>query len=240
MSVNLWIFGNHSIPFKDRKIENSSNVIALLNSLEFEKSEFLIERCKEWFTPDVEYYKSNFGEEYYENFAKEEKKLLDRYINKKSWSVYEDEDSEYDSDEYDFEGPYGIEVTIHKYFFWISILIGRYSHWWSDSKFYDFLMREKWRLIIYKIVNILGGDYVMYFPSNITDLDIYLPSNFFPKELKKQSQEDVKDLEHLVKIISDKYSRPLSLLEADRIFSKLEKVPFVIDRFEDLDKTLRI
>lgn len=241
MSVDLWIFGNHSISFKGRKIENSSSVIDLLNSLEFEKSEFLIERCKDYFTPDAEYYKSNFGEEYYDNYAKKRKEILERFLKKQSWSVYEDAETGYDSEEYEFEGPCGLRVKINKYFTMISIWVWRYSFWWSySSENFDFQKREKWRFIISQITNILGGDYVMYFPDNMSDLDVYLPTNYFPKELNKKSQEDVRDLEQLVKIISEKYSKPLGLLEADQLFNELEIDPFVIDRFEDLDKTIKI
>ena len=240
MGVDLWIIGNHSIPFKGRKIENKSKVIDLLNSLQLEKSEFLIETRKKWFTPDAEYYTSFMGEKYYEKYAKEEKEQLEKYLQLQSWTVYEEEESELDSNQYFFEGPYGLEVDINKYFSWISIWIGRYRHWFYSSENYDIQWREKWRLIVYKITNILGGNYVMYFPDNMSDLDEYLPSNYFPKETNSRPQYEVNTLEQLAEIISKKYSKPLSLSEADEIFEKRNIDPFVIDRFEDLDKTLKI
>jgi len=239
MAVDLWIMGNHSRPFNGRKIENKSKVIDLLNSLQLEKSEFLIDALKKWFTPNAEYYKLCVDEKYYEKLSKERNEKLEKYLKIQSWSVSEEEENNLDSNQYFFEGPYGLDVEINKYFFWISIWIGRYRFWFNSSENYDVQWREKWRLIVYKITNILGGNYVMYFPDNMSGLDEYLPSNFFPKEKGEEYQHEVNDLEQLVEIISEKYSKPLTLLEADKMFEKRKIDPFVIDRFEDLDKTLK-
>lgn len=44
-------YGNHSIPFKNREIANRKAVIESLNTMHFEKSEFLFEMCKQWHLP---------------------------------------------------------------------------------------------------------------------------------------------------------------------------------------------
>ena len=135
-------------------------------------------------------------------------------------------------------------LEINKHFFKLSIFVSRYWFWFKTSDDYDVLWREKWRLIVYKIANILGGDYVMYFPDNAFELSGYLPANFcFPKDIEEHYKTKIKDLDQFVSLISKEYSNLLTLAEADKIFVESyenNECPFVLDRFEDLDKTLMI
>jgi len=141
-------------------------------------------------------------------------------------------------------GTYGLGLEINKHYFEISIFVNRYWNWFKTDENYDALWREKWRLIVYEITKILGGDYVLYFPDNAFELSAYLPCNFyFPKDIEKHYNTEIKDLDQFVYFISEKYSKPLALAEADKIFvEKYEnnECPFVVDKFEDLDKTLKI
>ena len=234
MGKDLVIIGKHSIPFKNKEIERKSNVIDLLNSLKLENSEFLLEMCKTW--------NSSFKNEN-EKIRKEEEQELERCLKIFSWKFTELEDDEccFDSKQYILEGPYGLDLELNKYFFVFHIWIGRYYQWFDKKDTYALLWREKWRLIISKITNILGGDYAMYFPDNMSDLSIYLPWDYyFPNEMVEHLKTEIKDLDQVVEVISERYSKPITLTEADKMFEERKKDPFVVDRFEDLDKTLRI
>ena len=255
MGVDLTIIGKHSIPFKNKEIESRAQILDLLNSLELEKSEFLKEMCKLWNSGPkyCDYSKHGFTKKYAkeleeadEKRRKANEKELERCLKIHSWNFgdygrYEDYDDDYcsDSKHYFLEGTYGLSIEINKHFFEISIWVGRYYHWFKTSDDYNVLWREKWRMIVYKITNILGGNYVMYYP----DLSIYLPSNYcFPKEMEEHFQTEIKNLDQVIELISEKYSNPLTLVEADKIFKEKKSIdePFVVDRFEDLDKTLKI
>ena len=112
-----------------------------------------------------------------------------------------------------------------------------YYHWFNTDDDFDVRWRDKWRLIISKITNILGGDYVIY----IADVSAYSPHNYcFPKEMEEQLQIEIKNSDQLVSIISEKLTKFQTLAEADKKHSNNEKKFFVIDRFDDLDKTLKI
>lgn len=260
MGVDLTIIGKHSIPFKNKEIESRAQILDLLNSLELEKSEFLKEMCKLWNSGPKysDYSKHGFSKKYAkeleeadEKRRKANEKELERCLKIHSWNFgdygrYEDYDDDYcsDSKHYFLEGTYGLSIEINKHFFEISIWVGRYYHWFKTSDDYDVLWREKWRMIVYKITNILGGNYVMYLPDNAFELSAYVPTNYcFPKDIEEYYKTEIKDLDQYVVFISEKYSKPLTLAEADKIFDERYEngeCPFVLDRFEDFDKTLKI
>ncbi|MBZ4674683.1 MAG: hypothetical protein ACOYU1_09500 [Bacteroidota bacterium] len=234
MSVDLSIIGNHSMRFKEKEIADKSYLLELLNSLRLENSEFLKEMCIEW-NSLYKYEKRKM--------SKKEKQKLENCLNIKGWKIdeYKDDDYCYDSLHYYLEGPYGLRLEINRYYFELSIWVGRYYHWFTRKEKEDILWREKWRLIIYKITNILGGKYVMYFPDNMSDLSAYWPCNYtFPKEMAEYFHREINDLNQVIQLISENYDKPLTLKEADRMYETMDKDPFVIDYFEDLDKTLII
>jgi hypothetical protein len=217
MGVELTIIGNHSIPFKNKEMEDKSKLVDLLNSLKLEESEFIKEMCKMW-------YSSN--------------------LNIRSWKFVEDEDedSDYcsDSKQYELEGPFGLKLDINKYFFVFDRWRYRWSFWFMES---DEIRRKEWRQVISKTSNILGGNYVMYFPDNLLGGDFaeYSPDYwYFPKEMEEHFQTEIKDLNQLIEVISQKWSKPMTLREGDKEYQEGDKIPFIIDRFEDLDKTVTI
>ncbi len=226
MGVYLLIIGKHSIPFKDKRIENESKFLCLLNSLKLEDSKFLKDSCQEWFSK-----------------PHRDKDEVEKYLKMRSWN-FDDffEDYEDPINRFFLEGPYGLlSLSLNEYFFELMPCTGSYLHWFNAYENFDILSREKWRLIVYKIMNILGGNYVMYFPDNMLDLDEYSPRNYdFPKEMSEYFQAKINDLDDLIELISCRYSKPLTLVEADKAFNNLDKNPFVIDRFEDLNKDLKI
>jgi hypothetical protein len=255
MGVDLTIIGKHSIPFKNKKIESMARILDLLNSLELEKSEFLKEMCKQWYSgPQYRDY-TEWGynkkdakkhEEADEKRRKANEEELERCLKIHSWNFedYDDDDYYSDSKRYYLEGTCGLTININKHFFEVSIFVNRYYHWFKTGDDYDVLWREKWRLIVYKITNILGGDYVMYFPDNNDELEIYIPDSYhFPKEMEEHFKTKIENLDQLVELISERHSKPIALVEADKVFVERyenNNCPFVLDRFEDLDKTLKI
>lgn len=221
MGVDLTIIGNHSIPFKNMKIEDKSKLIDLLNSLQLEESEFIKEI-----------------------FEKQYSSKMYNYLNIRSWKFVENEDedinSRSDSEHYDLIGPFGLELEINKYFFVFDRWRQDWSSWFMAS---DKIQRKKWRQIISKTSNILGGNYVIYFPDNLLGGDFanYCPDNwYFPNEMEDNFQAEIKDLNQLIEFISQKWAKPMTLAEGDKEYQEGDKTPFIIDRFEDLDNTLII
>jgi hypothetical protein len=85
---------------------------------------------------------------------------------------------------------------------------------------------DTWRLIICRIIHVLGGDRALYFPDNMSDLSSYLPTEY-----------NMPEFDQLIRIISKEYSSPFtSFAEASKkyIANELDKDPFVIDKFEDI------
>jgi hypothetical protein len=216
MSVVLWIYGNHSIPFKQKEIKNKTQVLDLLNSLHVENSDFINEMCKKWHSP--------LG--YDKDWDIKREKQFEQYSKIKFWN-YDDEDDYYNhTKEYTLIGPFGLEIEITRYYLFISPWIGRYHFWYDVIDKEKIEWRDTWREIIYKIINILGGNTALYFPDNMSDLSAYLPTEY-----------NMPEFDRLVEIIRKEY-RPVftSFKKATDLYikDKLENDPFVIDRFEDL------
>ena len=237
MGVDLTIIGKHSIPFKGKEIKNKSKVIDLLNFLELEKSKFIREKCILWNSAHL--YLDDWGR----TFRKRCNKELERSIRIRSWKFedYEEDDWYSNSLRYHIEGPFGLNLEINKYFFELSIFVGRYYHWFNTGVDFDIRWREKWRMIVHDITTILGGDFVTYFPDNAVELSGYLPTEFFydSDEMSEKNAKKIKKLEHVLDIISEQYSKPQTLTEADKNFTTIYEAPFVIDRFENLNKTIK-
>lgn len=234
MGVSLSIIGNHSIYFKGKKISEKISLLRLLDSLELENSQFLKEMCIVWNSS----YKFMNSE-----ISTTEQHELERCLNIKNWNIHENKFDYFwnNSKNYTLEGPYGLSLEINKYYFELSIWIGSYYQWFSIKEKEAVLWREKWRFIIYRITSILSGKYVMYFPDTISELSAYWPCNFkFPKGMAKYLNKEINGLDQAIEVISEIYSKPLTLTEADRVYDRMDKDPFVVDYFEDLDKTLKI
>jgi hypothetical protein len=217
MSVSLCIYGNHSIAFDGKEIADKQDVLNRLNSLKFEDSEFIMEMCKQWHAP------SGYSEE----SDLQGKEDLEQYLQIHSWGIsFEIDWLHTDTIEYEFIGPYGLEVDITKYYVDIYIWVGRYYFWYDVTGKENIKWRNTWRLIIYQIIHVLGGDRALYLPDNFYDLSAYLPS-----------YQDMPEFDQLIRIITKEYSAPFtSFAEAVAWYKKNDKPPFVIDKFEDVIK----
>lgn len=234
MGSTLSIIGNHSVQFNNSALRDASVVIERLNSLELDKSGFLNEMCIAWHTSIM-----NLNAD----TSSKENSKLERCLELKEWKIlYIDDDNLLtDSTCYELEGPYGLILDLNKYYFEFSIWIGRYFQWFMREGDDNMLWREKWRQIIYRITHVLGGDYVLYFPDSNYDLSYYWLCNFsFPQGMENTLKCNIKNLDQAVEAISNLYAEPITLTEADRVFDKDNEVSFVVDRFDDLDKTLEI
>lgn len=228
MGVDLSIIGKHSVQFNKSELTNKYSLVEKLNSLRFENSEFLEQMCTTWNTS----YKSLNNQT-----SRDEKVELERCLKIKKWEIiYEDVDDCWsDSTNYELEGPYGLILYLNKYYFEISIWIGRYYQWFKRKDDNHVFWRDSWRQIIYKITIALGGDYVLYFPDNNYELSKYWPRNFsFPKGMEEELHCNLKNLDHAVEAISKIYTIPITLSDADKTFERNDKAPFVVDRFEDI------
>jgi hypothetical protein len=228
MGVRLSIIGKHKIPFKNREIQDIQVLFNLLISLKLEKSNFLNEMFITWYTSD------NFSEEEIHNnlkIASETKRS-----NSLFWQIqdiYENYCSE--SLHYCIKGPYGLTLELNQYYFNIDILINSYYNWFTLQTEDDFQWRENWRLIVCKIAKAFGGSFVLYFPDSLVDLSFFWPCNYcFPNEMADVLRCSINDLDQLIEVISENYSKPMSLRQADKLFCNMGKEPFVIDRFDDL------
>jgi hypothetical protein len=217
MSVVLWIYGNHSIAFNGKDMTNKQNVIDRLNSLKFEDSKFLMKMCKQRYSPL----------EYSKEWDLQRQKQLEHDLQIRSWNLsYEEEDYFPHTNEYEFVGPYGLEIEITKYYIFISPWIGRYHYWYDVKDEEAVKWRDTWRSVICRIIRVLGGDSALYFPDNMSDLSSFLPAEY-----------DMPDFNQLVQIISKEYASPFtSFAEAAKryIDDTLDNDPFVIDKFEDI------
>jgi hypothetical protein len=218
MSIDLSVYGNHSIVFNGREIADKQEVLDKLNSLKFEESDFLLKMCKRWHTPP---FKDN------EEWILEEQKNLEQALQIRSWRISTEYDECYPyTNEYWFTGPFGFGIEITNHYIDIYPWVGRYRYWYNVTEEKDIQWRDTWRLIIYKIIHVLGGDCAIYLPDNNSDLACYLPCSY-----------DMPEFNHLIRIISEEYSAPFtSFVEAAKLYieNKLDKDPFVIDKFEDV------
>lgn len=214
MGVDLTVLGDHSIAFRDLEIEDQSKLIDLLNSLKLEDSVFLKEYFNKWY-PDESEYNSKIN----------------------TWRFIEDSEmnrSYPNFKEFHFEGPFGLELDINKYYYVFDRWRCDWSPWFMKS---DKTERNEWRKIFSKVSAILGGHYVMYFPDNLLggDFALYSPDNwFFPDEMENHFQTQMKDLNQVIEFISENWAKPMTLSEGDIEYWEGDKTPFIIDRFEDL------
>ena len=208
MGVDLVIIGNHSIPFKNGEIEDKAKLIELLDSLDLDLFKFIYEIRKKW-SSHLYSWKFLDGD--------------DRYTL---------ENQHFETKQYDFEGPFGLLLYINKYYFEFNI--GYRESAWFMAK--DEIRRDEWRKIIYEVSNVLGGDYVMYFPDNLlSDFARYYPGEYsFPKEMAEHFKTEFNDLDEYIEFMSREYAKPVGLAEGDREYMEGDKHPFIIDRFEDI------
>ncbi len=234
MGSSLSIIGDHSVPFNKSHLSDASAILEKLNSLELDNSEFLKEMCIEWHTNNIHLNS---------DIDSKNKGELERCLGLKEWKILYIDDFDFltDSISYELEGPYGLILELNKYYFEFSIWMGRFFQWFIREDDENILWREKWRQIIYKIMSVLGGNYVLYFPDSNYDLSYYWPRNFsFPQGMETELKCSLKNLDQAVDAISKLYANPTTLTEADKIFDRDNETPFVVDRFEDLDKTLEL
>lgn len=218
MSVCLWVYGNHNIPFEGKDIKEKEKVISQLNSLQLENSSFLLEMCKKWHSP--------LGLDYSEDWDRKQQQYLEESLKIKSWSIISEEDDWFPhSLLYTFVGPYGIEIEISKDFMFISPWVGRYHHWFEvegDS----IKWRDTWRFLISLLLKSIGGDKALYFPDNMSELSRYLPTEY----------ECVR-FDELIEIVTVEYGNTYTYFP-DAVNAYMDKNrkfdPFIVDDFRDL------
>jgi len=221
MNIGLWIYGNHSIAFNEKKMSSIQEVLNRLNLLKLENSEWLMEMCKQRHSP--------IGDEKWDKRINEK---LNYDMQIRSWRMtIEDNMFVPNSNLYTFDGPFGLYMEISKYYVFIHPWVPHYHLWYWTEKKENIEWRDTWRLIIYQIIDALGGDSALYFPDSLSELSNYLPIEY---NMPKFNQ--------LVQIVFEKYTPCFtSFSEATRCYMEnaLEHDPFVVDKFEDIETIVK-
>ncbi len=152
MGVDLVPVGNHKIRFKDKSfIEVANEITTVLNQATFPNAQFL------------------------KDFARRSNKYFPEMIreveSKQHWT-YKIRDEYYESEGYrsiDLYGPFDLILTFEDNF--IRFGNPRYRFWsWFE---YDQLHQNEWRKYMYFIVNLFGGNRVLYAADSSNFLEKY-------------------------------------------------------------------
>lgn len=153
MGTDLYQLGNHKIKFKERHFGDLTTEIKIkLDNTVFPNAEFLKRFALRWNSDNPRKVREiktkrhwTFQEEHeYYNFAE------DKVIN--------------------FFGPFGLNLTFdeNKIMFWNPSY--RYRQWFEMD---DDVHRDEWRKYMKQIVNLFGGDHVLYAADNTHHLEKY-------------------------------------------------------------------
>lgn len=234
MGISLEIIGNHTLPFEGRELQDVEAVLNKLNALNLQYSSFLKESVMQCFAPE------DGGSD---SDKANDRKRLEYALKKRSWTVHEfiEEFAHTESLEYYFMAPFDLDLYITKHFLDFIIPVNRYYQWFIKHDDESFAWREKWRMYIYLVSQALGGSYVMYFPDQSFDLCRYSPTEYdFPVGINKKFKCNIKNLSEWAEYVDHHYGMAISLSEADEDYPKRGNSPFVIDYFDDLDKSIQI
>ena len=213
MSVCLWTYGNHSIPFEDRMLTDSQLIVNRLNALHLEDTAFLREMCERWHSmpDDVD-----------AKYRMEEQERLKQSLRIHGWE-FDHFDDHYH--EYNFVGPFGLEISLTRYYVEIHAWTPRYLQWYLDE---NASWRNGWRSVFRQIIHALGGEYALYYPDNMFELSCFTPL-----------EHDDLTLDELIELTRREYPFCVdSFPDAVDLFRQdIEGgLPFVVDRFEDHDQ----
>ncbi len=163
MGTDLYQLGNHKIRFKDRNFsELTSEIKSKLDNTVLPNAEFLKLTALRWANSEPRNIRN-----------------IREIKNKRYWTYQEE--SEYYSFEEDkeinFYGPFNLQLTFdeRKILFWNPPY--RYWQWFEMD---DDVHRDEWRKYMKHIVNLFGGDRVVYLADNAHHLEeyIYFEGNF--------------------------------------------------------------
>lgn len=189
MGTSLWILGNHTIKFKEKNFtELVQEVGDKLNKIAFINEDFL--RGNAVGGDRSAGWKAREEDEYY-NFS--------------------------ESGVLEFEGPYGLVITIEKSRVEFNHPVRRYYRWFTEEK----NTRNQWRIYLYQVLKCLGGNKVIYLADNTHYLERYLFYSFESFEemellMEKELGKPKKDFDEIRDVFDD------------------EDFPFFVDTFIDI------
>lgn len=164
MGTDLFQIGNHKIKFTNRKFTDiSSEIKQKLDGLIFPNVKFL----------------RNFAL----NWANGEQQIL-KIKTKQNWT-FKEEDDYYnfaEDKELDFYGPYDLSLTFEENKIWFYNPPVQYWQWFDIE---DEIYRNEWRKYMKIIVNLFGGNRVIYLADHTHPLEkfLYLKGTFNEIEL---------------------------------------------------------
>lgn len=190
MGTSLYISGNHTVKFKEKNFaELVQEVGDKLNKIAFVNEDFL--RNNATSGDRSAGWKAREEDEYY-NFS--------------------------ESGELEFEGPYGLVITIDKSRVGFNDPARRYYRWFTEEK----NTRDQWRIYFYQVLKCLDGNKVIYLADNSHYLERYLYYAF---------EGSFEEMELLMEKELGKPKK--SFDEISDVFDD-EDFPFFVDTFSDI------
>jgi hypothetical protein len=190
MGTSLYISGNHTVKFKEKNFtELVREVGDKLNKIAFVNEDFL--RNNATGGDRSARWKAREEDEYY-NFS--------------------------ESGKLEFEGPYGLAITIDKSRVEFDDPVRRYYRWFTEEK----NTRDQWRIYLYQVLKCLDGNKVIYLADNGHYLERYLYYAF---------EGSFEEMELLMEKELGKPKK--SFDEISDVFDD-EDFPFFVDTFSDI------
>jgi len=153
MGTDLYQLGNHKIKFKERHFsELTTEIKTKLDNTVFPNAEFLKRFALRWHSDNP--------------------RMIREIKTKRHWTFREENEyySFAEDKEIEFDGPFGLNLTFDENK--ITFFDPPYRYWqWFEMD--DDVHRDEWRKYMKQIVNLFGGDRVLYAADNSHHLEKY-------------------------------------------------------------------
>lgn len=196
MGVDLVPIGNHKISFKNTTIVKlASKITSILNNATFPNPDFL--------------------KDFALNSNKYQPDIIREINTKQSWA-YKICDQDYGTEKsksIKLYGPFALTLTFKEHFIRFGNPLYRYWVWFG----YNQLHQNEWRKYMYFIVNLFGGDRVLYAADSSIFLEKY---TYYEGSFEEMERE-----------LIEKYGKPkISMDDVDD-----SKMDYLIDNFNNID-----
>lgn len=235
MGTDLNQIGNHKIKFKDKTFIDLSNEIKQkLDSLIFPNEKYL----------------RNFAL----NFANSEPRNVRKIREikeEKNWTYLEENEfyNFAEDKEIEFFGPFDLNLVFDENKIWFYNPSIRYRDWFEPFNTENELFCNEWRKYMYKIVNLFGGNRVIYLADNAHPLEefLYLDGTFSeielalknkfgqPKQTFKEVADDIKNSYFIDYFKDIEWSKCVVIDDTKPEPDDTSDINFDIETFKNLD-----
>lgn len=188
MGTDLYQLGNHKIKFKDKHFsELTKEIKYTLDNTVFPNADFLRLAALRW-----------------ENSKPRNVSAIREIKTKKNWTFREeDEYFNFKEDKsIEFNGPFNLELTFNEYKITIWNPPCRYWQWFESD---DDIHRDEWRKYMFQIVQLFGGDKVVYLADNAHPLDEFICYEGTFEEMEKALLERFGNPKKTFKEVADDF-----------------------------------